>query len=220
MYKRFKKLIKSFTWDRVEKKQAREVRERIINHDFTLICSNCCGGWIYHMLGMRFDSPTINIWINKKEFCRFASNLPYYLSQDLQFYKKTGRKCPCAYLGDSTNRISVDFVHYKTEHEARDKWNERKKRIHWDNLYILTCDGNGAMAEDFDLLRNIPCKRKIVFTSKEHPEIEDSFVLHTLHKEENAAKMQIVRHPFTGLRSWEREFDYVAWLNGDSDFRI
>ena len=214
-----KKIIKSLTWDRFEKRMAKDVQSRIKNRDFTIITSNCCGGWIYHMLGMRFDSPTINMWINKKEFCRFASNLPYYLSQELRFYQKETRKCPCALLGDGEDAVSIDFVHYKTKEEAAKKWNERKERIHWDNLFIITCDDIGTTAEDFALLNNVDCKRKVVFTSREHPEIEDSFVLHTMKRYENAARMQIVRHPITGYRSWEREFDYPAWLNGETEFR-
>jgi len=214
-----KRAYKKLMWDRFQVLESKKVRSRIQNKDFTIIASNCCGGWIYHMLDMRFDSPTINLWINKKEFCKFAANLPYYLSQELRFYDNEKRTCPCAYLGEGADAISIEFIHYKTNEEAREKWEERKKRIHWDNLYIITCDGNDATANDFSLLKNASCKRKIVFTSHEQPEIEDSFVLHTMRKYKNAASMQIVRHPITGLRSWEREFDYVAWLNGETEFR-
>ena len=215
-----KQIYKSLTWDNFEKREAQRARERIKNENFSIITSNCCGGWIYHMLGMRFDSPTINIWIDKKQFCRFASNLEYYLSQELRFYEKQGRKCPCAYLGDNEHDpVSIDFVHYNTKEEAKDKWEQRKQRIHWDNLYIITCDGNNAESDDFALLNHVHCKRKIIFTSRPHPEIEDSFILYTMKKHMTAAAMQIVRHPLTGLRSWEREFDYVAWLNGETEFR-
>ena len=64
-----KKVFKALTWNRFEKREAKIAQSRIRNHDFSIITSNCCGGWIYHMLGMRFDSPTINTWIDKKEFC-------------------------------------------------------------------------------------------------------------------------------------------------------
>ena len=159
------------------------------------------------------------VFVQEKGFCKFASNLPYYLQQELRFYKKEGRSCPCAYLGEGGDAVSIDFVHYKTEEEARAKWEERKQRSHWDNLYIITCDGKGTTSEDFALLNDAPCKRKIIFVSRPHPEIEDSFILHTMKKYQTAARMQIVRHPLTGLRSWEREFDYVAWLNGETVFR-
>lgn len=54
----------------------------------------------------------------QKEFCRFASNLTYYLSQELRFYQIETRKCPCAMLGDGEDAVSIDFIHYKTSDEA------------------------------------------------------------------------------------------------------
>lgn len=53
------------------------------NHDFTIISSNCVGGIIYHELGERFLSPTINLWFEPNDFLKFASNFDFYLSQDL-----------------------------------------------------------------------------------------------------------------------------------------
>lgn len=210
---------KKAVWDRLQQRRMEEARGRLKNRDFTIIASNCVAGVMYHLLGLRFDSPTINIWMDKKEFCRFASDLPWYMSQELRFYDKPDRNCPCAYIGEGDREITVVFVHYKTEEEARTKWEERKLRIHWDNLYIVTCDGNNVSEEDFALLKKASCKRKIIFTSHEHPEIEDSFVLHAMRKYPTAARMQITRNKLTGLRSWERDFDYVAWLNGEATFR-
>lgn len=214
-----KQLYQSITWDKAEAKEMRVEQARLKNKDFTLIASNCCAGVIYHLLGHRFDSPTINIWMNKKDFCRFASDLPFYMRQDLHFYKKEGRNCPCAYIGEDDRAVPIDFVHYKSEQEAKEKWEERKRRIHWDNLFIITCDGNQSSEEDFSLLDRAICKRKIVFTSQDHPEIKDSFVLYTMKRYSTAARMQLIRHPLTGKRSWQREFDYVAWLNGEKNFR-
>lgn len=216
----FKSLYRRLTWDRFEEKDMQTARKRLVNKGFTIICSNCVGGVMYHLLGLPFDSPTINIWIDKKEFCKFAANLPHYFSQELRFYNKEDRDCPCAFLGEGENAITIVFVHYDTEEQARYKWEERKKRIHWDNLYIISCDGNNATEEDFALLDKTICRRKIIFTSHEHPEIKDSFVLNTLKKYPNAARMQIVRHPITGRRSWQREFDYVAFFNGDKLLRL
>ena len=33
--------------------------------------------------------------------------------------------------------IFLNFVHYKTFEEGRAKWNERKGRVFWDNIFIL-----------------------------------------------------------------------------------
>ena len=194
-------------------------RRRLKNKHFTLITSTCLGGVLYNNLGLQFESPTINLWIAQPEFYKFCADMEYYLGQELSFYHRTDRTCPCAYLGQGERRITVVFVHYATREEAEAKWNERKKRIYQDNLYILSSDGNGATLEDFKLLEDVKCKRKIIFTSTDRPEIKDSFRLYSLRGQESAAAHMITINKRTGLRTWEHEFDYVAWLNGAPDFR-
>ena len=212
-------VYKKYVWGYFKEREKKRVSAALKNKDFTIISSNCAGGVLYHDVDARFDSPTINMLIDKKEFCRFAANLPYYLDQELRFYKKEDCNSPCAYLGEGDQTITIEFTHYKTEEEARKKWEERKTRIHWDNLYIMTCDSDTTTLEDFKLLDTVKCKRKVVFLSKENSQIKDSFVLHGLRKEPTAENMQIIRNRITGLRYWETEFDYVEWLNGGSKLR-
>lgn len=68
----------------------------------TLLCPNCIGGILFHDLGLKFQSPTVNIMMTQTDFVRFVLNLDYYLSQELSFFKKTGYNCPCAHLADIT----------------------------------------------------------------------------------------------------------------------
>ena len=82
--------------------------------------------------------------------------MKYYLEQELESYDEPTRDCPVAKLGG----ITVVFVHYKSE-DAREKWEERKEWIHWDNLYIISSDGNGAELEDCAKLDSVKCKRKL-----------------------------------------------------------
>ena len=208
-----KEVYKKQVWGFFDRIVEADVQKRIQNKDFTIICPNCLGGVLYHRLGMRFDSPTINTWMYKTDFCKMCSDLPYYMEQELHFYEnKIKVGVPSATIGEGNRMIRIDFAHYKTEKEAREKWEDRKARIHWDNIFIMACDGDGATKDDFDLLNGVG-KRRIVFTSREHLEISNSFVLKSMSHYETATAMQLTRHPITGLRSWEREFDYVEWLN-------
>ena len=175
---------------------------------------------IYKLLGKRFDSPAINTYIYQKDFCKFCADLKYYLSCELVFFQNdSNTRCPYAYLGDGDKRITIQFTHYHNEEEARNKWNERKERIHWDNLYIMTNDGNKADLSDFNLLERVPCKRKVIFTSRRRPEIADSFELYAMNGQETAVFMMIDRNYWIGYRPWEEEFDFTAWLNDEKDFR-
>ena len=213
--------IRTDRWDRYYDKYKSFVRGKLKKDSVTIISQNCIGGVLYDLLGKRFDSPTINMYIYQSDFCKFCSDLHYYMTQDLEFYiNEQDRHCPYAYLGEGDKRISIQFTHYKDETDAREAWERRKSRIHWDDLYIITNDGNGVTPEELVLLDEVPCKRKIVFTSRERPEIKDSFVLNSLKKEKTAVLMQASRDRWTGYRPWQKEFDCAAWFNGEDDFRL
>ena len=212
--------FKKYIWTKVEWFQQKKARARIKNHNFSILSSNCIGGVMYNLLGYRFNSPTINTYINNPDFCKFCSDLDYYLSQDLVFFDDENFNYPVAYLGSEEKRIKIQFVHYKTQNEAIEKWEERKRRIFKNNLYIILNDGNGLSADDIKLLNKCICKRVIIFTSEKKPEIVSSFQIKSLKKDKDAVFVQLKRDFFSGLRPWQKEFDFVAWLNDESAYRI
>lgn len=67
------------------KRYEMQIRRRLKNDNFSILCSNCIGGVIYHRLGKQFLSPTINMWFCQGEFLKFVENLPEYLKEDLAF---------------------------------------------------------------------------------------------------------------------------------------
>lgn len=52
-------------------------REKLRNFSPTIISNNCCAGFIYHDLGLKFNSPTINLTV--KNFPLFIQYLEHYL---------------------------------------------------------------------------------------------------------------------------------------------
>ena len=60
-----------------------KLRKKIKNKNFTIISNNCTAGFIYHDLGLKFLTPTINLFIRTDEYITFANNLEYYLSCSL-----------------------------------------------------------------------------------------------------------------------------------------
>ena len=136
-------------------------RKRLKNRDFTLLTSNCLGGIIYHELGLKFLSPTINIRMDSPDFIKFVANIQDYLINELKFIHSE-EPFPVAYLGD----VRINFVHYKTDDEAMQKWEERKKRINWDNVWIITNDLDGVTEKDLEKLQNIKYAKGIVVFSQ------------------------------------------------------
>ena len=117
-------------------------KKRLKNRDFTIIASNCNGSFMYHDMGLRYLTPTVNLAIGMDDFVKMAENLKQYMEQEIVEVKGENG-CPVGLLGD----IRINFVHYDTFEEGRKKWEERKKRIHWENLFIIGTEKDGCSYE-------------------------------------------------------------------------
>lgn len=60
-----------------------QMRRRLKNRNFTLLSNNCNGGFVYHDLGIRFNSPTINLFFYSNHFFDFLEHLDDYLKSEL-----------------------------------------------------------------------------------------------------------------------------------------
>ena len=179
----------------------------------TIICTNCVGGLIYHNLGLQFMSPTINLTIKNADFIKFITNFDHYLNLELVPEPATYNEgCPVGRIDD----IRIIFNHYKTFAEAKEKWDERKKRIDFDNLYIMMPLGPFGTRE-LEIIKNIKCKRKIVFSPREIKEYD--FVFPILKDKGKQYVGSLTHIGNDGFRVYEKEFDYVAWLNGEENYR-
>lgn len=183
------------------------MRRRLKNHDFTILCSNCAGGIICHRLGLPFRSPTVNLWLHQRDFLKLAANLKEYMSCDLEFVDSKEYDHPVARLKD----ITIYFNHSKSEQEAETDWNRRKARINYENLFLLMYDREGMTLEELRKIEQIPCRGKIVFSDRKHPELD--YVV-TMKPTDRPNGAQCLDPDWLGLRTFERHFDYVKWLNG------
>ena len=186
-------------------------KAKLRNSKITILSSNCTGGIIYHELGLSFLSPTINIRIPSNDFVRFILNAEEYLKKELVFFQ-SDEDCPAAYLGD----IPIYFVHYKTEEESRNKWEERKKRINWGNVYVILNDRDGVTHEDILALQKANYRNMVVFTSKQYEDCPNSFYMSQFAGQPEVG-YTLGHIPRTGEWYFEHYFDYVAWLNSDHE---
>lgn len=117
----------------------RKERKNIELPPITILSNTCLGGRLYHDYGSKFLSPTIDTYITPSDFIKFCCNLEYYLKQDLKedpYYPSMLNFIP-AKLDD----IHILFGHtnenFKT---SKEKWEERKKRIIWNNIVCICTD--------------------------------------------------------------------------------
>ena len=196
----------------LKKSHIKKAKSRLENNDFTLLASNCIGGIIYNNLGVRFNSPTINLQINSDEFAKMVLNFDEYIKKEIEFIEPENGM-PVGMLGD----VRITFTHYHTNEEALKKWNERKERINYDNLYIILNDMDGITEDQIRALGDIKCKNICVFTSKEYPDIPYAVYLKKYKKQEFVGNV-LKKSRITGLRYFETHFDYVDWLNSDMHY--
>lgn len=183
----------------------KRIRKKLKNDNFSILCSTCMGGIIYHRLGKQFLSPTINMWFRQKDFLKFIENLSEYLTEDLVFME-TEYSYPVARLKD----ITLYFNHSKTEKEARVNWERRKKRINYDNLFIIMYDRGDVTESDIRRLENVNCKGKVVFSDKEYCDIE--YVV-TIVPNDRINGEAYLDKDWLGKRTFEKKWDFVKWLN-------
>ncbi len=190
-------------WERYKKRRL----QRLKNTDFTIIASNCVGTVIYYDLGLPFLSPTINLTIGIKDFIKLAENLKQYMEKEIIEIEGEA-DCPTGLLGD----IKIYFVHYKTFEEGVSKWEERKKRINWDNLIFIGTERWDCNYEVLQRFEQLPHKNKVFFTHLRYPEISSSYYIKGFEEQRNLGEILSYKDQFLKRRYLD-DFNYVRFLN-------
>ncbi len=184
-------------------------RRKLKNLSPTIISSNCNGGIILHDLGLRFNTPTINLYFDSNDFLLFLSDLNEYLEKELA-EDESEFDYPAGKLGD----IMIYFMHYPSFAQAKEKWDERKKRVDMDNLFIIMTEKNGCTYEQIKQFDELPFSNKVIFTHKSYPDIRSAVYIKGF---ENDGEVGILSDWKPGF--WKRRyidnFDYVSFLNGE-----
>lgn len=193
------------------KSQLKSKRKDLENKDFSIISSNCNGGCILHDLGMRFNSPFVNLWIKPQDFLKLLKDIPHYMSCDIVFTKEEGIDYPVGLLDD----VRIYFQHYKTEQEAKSKWMDRVKRINYSNLFVMFSDRDGCTESDLQEFDRMPYKNKVAFVHKPYPAIKSAFYIKGFEEEESVGILSRYKGLLT-LEKYYDDFDYVGWLNSNA----
>ena len=180
-------------------------RKKLKNKNVTIITSDCLGGIIYHDLKLKFNSPTINLYIEPKYFVKFCRNLEHYLS--LEFTENTSYSHVAGNLGD----VIVHFLHYKTFDEAIETWNKRKKRIDMKNIcFIMTCK-DGCTEKDVIEFDRLPYKSKVCFTTKKMNKYSSTYYI---SGSENGNEIKFLGEKTNHFGSkYIDKFDIVSFIN-------
>ena len=127
----------------------------------SIFAINCYGGVISNHLGLPFHTPIVNMFFDEKEYIHFLRSPRVYMEEQLVFQGTgydTAQKLtyPIYTLGN----VSIHMNHYPNFDEAVAKWNERKQRINWYNLFVTMHTADPNVLEQFD---ELPHCKKICF---------------------------------------------------------
>lgn len=187
-------------------------REKLENQSPTIIASDCFGGIAYHNLGLPFRSPTINLCFAHEEFPVFVRNLRGYLAAELVRVDDPSVPYPVGELEYGGRRVRIRFMHYKSFDEARDKWNERKGRVDFSNIYIIQTipTATEEMIRTFDAL---PYRNKMLITGRNLTGSENVWTHPVFLKEKYRTGEFLEYKSAFALERYMDEIDYVSFLN-------
>lgn len=190
---------------------------KLVSKKLSIISNDCCGGVLYHQMGRKFLSPTINLYFDNEDFTNFCTNLKTYLESDL-FLNKEGTMLQKHIIGrispNGLPDVDLHFLHYKTFEEARDSWEKRKQRINFRNiLFIFNLTNNldagscKKIISDFKSKQNSNNGRSI-FLVRHDLNLEDVYKINFYNTEFIHA--QIVQSPD---KSYKRFIDQLFQKN-------
>jgi uncharacterized protein (DUF1919 family) len=162
-------------------------------------------------LGVRFNSPTVNLSMSAKDYLKFVKNLKYYLSTDIVENTDLLVNYPVGILGED---ITLHFMHYRSFDDAVSKWNERKVRVNFDNIFYMMTDRDGCTEEDIKEFDSLPFEHKLLFSANPYPQYK-SVVCCEEFREDDCVPVMTEWRNMWGERLYDRYFDFVKWFNGD-----
>lgn len=124
--------------------------------DISIISQQCIGSVIYHDIGMRFLTPTVNLYLEAKDFIEMVENLEEYMKMPINVKKENG-----LVIG-KLGKLKVIFLHYDDVVVAKEKWEERKKRIIWDKIFVICTDRDGFDQECFERFKKIKYPKALI----------------------------------------------------------
>lgn len=186
-------------------------RKKLKNTDFTLIVNNCNGTFLYHDLGLKFNSPFINLALKPEDFIRYLKNINHYINTPLTFIKNETKKYPLGLLDD----VIIHFVHYETEEIAKQKWIERSNRINFNNIFIIFTVSDGIDKKILSDFEALPFKNKIIFTNSSNIQSKSVFYIKNFKGDSEAPHGYYkFINKFSGKRFYD-QFNYIKWFNSE-----
>ncbi len=204
-----KSLYKKYITAKRERFKKR-LRKRLDNKDFSLITNNCVGGVIYNNLGLKFTSPTVNLYILDEDYILFCEHALDFIKNGVLKERQSEFSYPSGELTCPSGKITIYFMHYHSFQEAESKWEERCKRVNFDNLYFIY---EVTDKSDNDLVLrflNLPYKKAIICANKD---IKSDFCKQIYINKQFEFGVLLQYKSKLSAKRYLDNWDYVSFLN-------
>lgn len=118
-----------------------------------------------HAYRLRFNSPTVNLYMDASDYVSFVENLEENLRAHV---------LPCGAGGEGgypmgrIGEITLHFVHYKDFRSAEAKWAERVGRVDLSKVVLILCERDGCGPETVERFARLPYP-KILLSKTRYP---------------------------------------------------
>lgn len=182
---------------------------RLKNKQITLLANNCNGACMLHDLGLPFNSPFVNLWLYPEDFIKYVENIEHYMKCSLAFEERDDYPYPVGVLDD----IHIYFQHYKSQHEAKEKWETRTRRMDLNHIYVLMTERDGCTHGIMERFDRLPVKHKVILTHLSYADISSSFYIKGFENENQCGILsEFVKSHYFGKYYYD-QFDYTGWFN-------
>lgn len=187
---------------------------KIKEGQISIISRNCWAGLCYSYLGLQFNSPFINMFLNDGDFNKLVKRFDYYLTVPLEFERMEfdniiKHEYPVGRLED----IYIYFNHYRNFEEAKVCYDRRKQRINKGNLIFISQTVSKNVEKEFD---SILYARKVMFVPYDSV-LKSSIKISFTDIERNSGIT--IGMKSNGIANGQNPlFDILSFLVGEEDF--
>lgn len=208
-------LIKYNRTLRNEKYNQKLRKEILFTNTPSIIANNCIGGVIYHNLNMAFKSPTINLYFRNEDFLLFVSHLETFMAAQLLECSEQKKEFPVGKLVCEHGEVQIYFQHYKSFAHAKEKWEQRAKRIDWNNIVIIMEEGIETSDEVVRQFQTLPYDRKVLVCNGNagHVAVENGYPMYIYDKKYHPGKILDFGRFKISSKRYLDDWDYVRFLN-------
>ena len=134
----------------------------------SIISNNCWGSEYYKEQKIEYNTPFVGLFLEPDDYLALLANFRVALEGPLDFLSTTRRGPKNWPIGVLRGGIEINFMHYKSRSEAKEKWDRRKARLpnSDSDLFIKFCDRELFTQHHLNEFERLNYSKKICFLKK------------------------------------------------------